>query len=72
MLLFCVKNISKESHTFELAQQQQLQSLSLSSSFWHPTDFLFLLLFCATRCVVGHKAHKNEWYIVMAYTIFGT
>ena len=34
-------------------------------TLWFST---FVMLFCATRHVVGHEAHENEWhYVIKAY-----
>ena len=43
---------------------------------WKSGDFLFstfVMLFHATRCVIGHEVLKNEWYIVIKaykFTVF--
>jgi len=36
-------------------------------TFWFSA---FVMLFCATRHVVGHEAHENEWYYMYVITAY--
>ena len=67
MLLFCVKNIMRESCNFELAhlKKKKEKKRRERKTFWPSGDFLvfgtFVMLFRVTRHVIGHEAFKNDW-----------
>ena len=70
MLLFCVKPIVKDSRNFELVclnkKKKERKHFGRLATFWFGT-------FSTTRCVVGHEALKNEWYVVIKaykFTVF--
>ena len=55
MLLFCVKNIVKESHKFELAHLKKKKKKKKEKHFDRLVTFwfgVFAMLFSATGCVV--------------------
>ena len=67
MLLFCLKIIIKESPSFELKKKVKKKERKKEKHFGSLMTFwfsFFVMLFCATRRVVGHEAHENEWYYV--------
>ena len=54
-----------------LTEEEEERKKKERKTFWLFGDFwfgIFMMLFCATRCVVVHETLEDEWYIdIKAY-----